>query len=390
MVRATVSLQRARWFSSAKHMASTNTYRTTVFLTACLLIATSDLSIAQSDSYVISQQAFVRLVPLFQQWSIGSDMRFSQLGIGLSAYAPLGQELGLSVQTSHASTSGDVTSLSGLADAKVSLNYHIEKPGLVLSCGISLPTGKSSLTQDEFETSLLISNEVFDLQIPNVGQGLSVQPSLAWATSLGEKFSIGAGVSYHYRAKYKPLADYGDYDPGDELLFTAGADVRLGETATLATDVVFTMYGADKIDGENVFASGSKVSAHLQFKQYFGQHELLFSTRYRSRSANDIAVAGAMVSEEEKVIPDVLDVSARFRLHANASVSLALLAEGRFFQQTASVFSGVNIVGVGVAPELQVSEHVSLPAKAKFQFGKLQSGDSITGFELGLGIAVSF
>ena len=97
-----------------------------------------------------------------------------------------------------------------------------------------------------------------------------------------------------------------------------------------------------------------------------------------------------MVSEEEKVIPNVLDVSARFHLRVNNSVSLALLAEGRFYQKTASVFSGVNIVGVGVGPELQVSDHVSLPAKAKVQFGKLQSGDSIIGFELGLGIAVSF
>ena len=236
-------------------MVRTNTYRITLLLTACLLVAMPNLSIAQSDSYVISQQSFVRLVPLFQQWSIGSDTRFSQSGVGFSAYAPLGRELGLTVQTSHASTSGDVTSLNGLADAKLSLNYHIERPGLVLSCGISLPTGKSSLTQDEFETSLLISNEVFDLQIPNVGQGLTVQPSLAWATSLGDKFSIGAGASYHYRGKYKPLADYGDYDPGDELLFTAGADVRLGETTILAADVVFTTYGADKLDGEAVFAS---------------------------------------------------------------------------------------------------------------------------------------
>ncbi len=363
-------------------------YRTAILVVG--LFAATRTTVAQPDAYVISQQSFVRLIPLYQHWSVGSEMAFSQLGVGLSAYAPLSQELGLTVHAAHVTTTGDVTSLGGLADTKLSLNYYIEKPGVVLSCGVSLPTGKSELTQEEFETSLLISNDVFDLQTPNVGQGLTIQPGLAWAASFGDNLSIGAGASYHYRAKYKPLAEYGDYDPGDELLLTAGIDVRLGETSSLAADVVFTKYGADKLDEEDVFASGSRISTNVQFRKSIGQHELLISTRYRSLSVNDIAIAGALVAEEGKVAPNLLDVSGRFHLRVSGNVSVSLFAEGRFYQETASTLSGVNLFGVGLAPEIQVSSHMTIPARVKFQFGKLKNGDSITGMELGLGIAVMF
>lgn len=361
-----------------------------IVLIVFMLVAASSPAGAQSESYVIAQQPFLRLTPLFQHWSIGDNMKFSQIGVGLSAYAPLHQDFGLSVQTSHVNTSGDLTSLSGVADVKVSLNYYIEKPGVVLSCGVSLPTGKNGLTQDEFETSLLISNDVFDLQIPNVGQGLTVQPGFAWASSLGEKFSVGAGASYQYRAKYKPLADYGDYDPGDEVLLTAGFDFRLGETSTFVTDVVFTAYGADKLDNEDVFASGNRFSANAQFRKNFGLHELLISARYRSLSAGQIGIAGALVPEEEKAIPDVFNASARFHVRMNNSLAVAFLAEGRFYQQTASTLSGVSIVGVGVEPEITVAPNITIPIRARLQFGKLKNDDSLFGTELGLGIGVLF
>jgi hypothetical protein len=371
-------------------MTRNETYRTTLFLIVILLVVASGPAGAQSESYVIGQQPFLRLIPLFQHWSIGNDMSFSQLGVGFAAYMPLSQDLGINLQTSHVSTSGDLTSLSSIADAKLSLNYYIEKPGVVLSCGVNLPTGKKGLTQDEFETSLLISNEVFDLQIPNVGQGLTVQPGLAWATSLGDKFSIGAGASYQYRAKYKPLADYGDYDPGDEVLLTAGVDFRLGETSTLAADVVFTAYGTDKLDDEDVFASGSKIAANAQFRKSLGQHELLISTRYRSLSPGQIGFAGTLVPEEENVIPDMFDISARFRLRVNNSLAVAFRADGRFYQQTAKTVSGVNLFGVGLAPEITVSPNIMIPIRAKVQFGRLENGDSLVGTELGLGISVLF
>jgi len=371
-------------------MTRTKIYPATLFLIVVLLVVASGPAAAQSESYIIGQQPFLRLIPLFQHWSIGNDMSFSQLGFGFAAYAPLSQDLGISLQTSHVSTSGDLASLSGIADAKLSLNYHIENPGLVLSCCVNLPTGKSGLTQDEFETSLLISNDVFDLQIPNVGQGLTVQPGIAWATSLGDKFSMGAGASYQYRAKYKPLADYGDYDPGDEVFLTAGVDFRPGETSTFAADVVFTTYGADKLDGEDVFASGSKIAANAQFRKSFSQHELLISTRYRSLSPGQIGIAGTLVPEEEKVFPDLLDISARFCLRVSNSLVVAFRADGRFYQQTASTLSGVNLFGVGLAPEITVSPSIMIPIRAKVQFGRLENGESLIGTELGLGIGLLF
>ena len=59
---------------------------------------------------------------------------------------------------------------------QVTLN-HARKVGahsLVFSLGANLPSGKSELTREEFQTSIVLSRNFFPFHVPSFGQGFSV------------------------------------------------------------------------------------------------------------------------------------------------------------------------------------------------------------------------
>jgi hypothetical protein len=305
-------------------------------------------------------------------------------------YAPLSRVASLSIRTAGGGSSGDVTKLSGLADGQVTVNYHLERANVVLSLGVNLPSGKKKLTQEEFETSGLISNTIFHLQIPGFGSGFGIDPGVIWAVPVSEEFVLGLGASYQYKGKFQPLEEFGDYDPGDEILVTGGCDVKVGEGAAFSLDAVFTTYGKDKLDGEEVFAAGNNVVVNAQFRKQFTVDELWLLARYRSRGKAQMQLGNIFVPEDEKTEPDQVEISGSYTIGISNRFSLSILAEGRFHQKTPADFSGVSLVGIGLAPALKLSDNLSVSARFKFLTGKTKDDKTLTGTEAGIGIVVSY
>ncbi len=347
-------------------------------------------ALAQADPYIISRQGYVRVLPLHQSWSVDGGVKFSETSIVTMAYAPLSRVAGLTLRAAGGGSGGDVTSLSGLSDVQASFNYHLEKANVVLGLRTSFPSGKKKLTQEEFETSGLFSNNIFHLQVPNFGTGFNVEPSAVWAVPVRDGFVLGLGASYQNRGKFQPLEEFGDYDPGDEVLVTGGLDVRLSEGTTLSADAVFSVYGKDKLDDDVVFAAGSKIVVYAQLHRDFGGNELALGVRYRSRGKSELQVGDNFVSEDEKVEPDQVELAGSYVMRVNDRFSVSILAEGRFSQETPASFSGIKLGGVGLAPVLTLSDNVSLPARLKYYTGSMKGGGTLTGFEAGIGMSVNF
>jgi hypothetical protein len=358
-----------------------------VLILSIVLISTESVA---SDTYIISQRASLTIMPVYERWSMKAGTAFSEASVALSVYYPLAQDFSVSVRGAQANTGGDVTKISSLTDTQLSLQYHVESADLLLSCGVNFPSGKKELTADEFTTSALLSNEIFNLQFPSYGQGLNVNPGFTWALPINEDLVAGIGATYQYKGKFRPLAGVDDYDPGDEVLIVGGLDVRLSEVAVVSGDVIFTTYAKDKLGGEDVFAAGSKWVANAQFRQYFDQDELWLLARYRTRGKNEVAVAGSLVPEANKVSPNQFEVLGRYRVRLSERLFAAFLAEGRFYETTSAPVSGINLFGLGVAPEILISPTVSIPARIKFQFGSMKDGDTLSGFEVGVGMGVTF
>ncbi len=344
-----------------------------------------------NDAYIIGQQRYLRITPQYERWNVKGGDKFSEFSFPVVAYYPFSRYLSMTLRGSQARASGDnIETINGITDTQLSFSYHFETANLVFNLGLNLPSGKKSLSVEEFETSSLISNNIFNFKVPGFGQGLNISPGLMWALPVNENVVLGLGASYQFKGEFEPVEEIKNYKPGNELLFTAGIDVRLNETANFSGDIIFTAYGTDKLSGEKVFASGNKWVAHVQFKKYFNYNDLWLYARYRNSSKNEFAVAGILVPETEKNIPNQIEFLGHFRYRFNRTFALRFLGEGRFYEETPATFSGINLFGLGLAPEISLSSNIKVPAEFKFLFGDLKDGSNLVGVKIAVGLLVQY
>jgi len=369
-------------------MTKMNSVKSTGLCVLMFWTVTSGLS--RTDDDIIRRQGFVSALPVYQTWTIKDGDRYSEFSSPVMLYVPLSRVSSVMLRGARANTGGDARSLSGFTDAQLGLTYHLEKYNVVFSLNVNVPSGINEFDQDEFGTSLVISNTLFNFQVPNFGQGFNVTPGFVWAIPVSNTLVLGLGASYQYRGSFKPLAELDDYDPGDEILLTGGFDVRMGETSTLSVDMIFTSYGRDKLGGDVVFGSGSKIVANVQFRKDLNLNELRVLARYRTLSKSDIAYGGILVPEQDKVAPNQFELLASYRARLRETLFINFLAEARFFEESPDLFSSVSLFAVGIAPEFSLSSDLTLPARLKLQAGSLKGGRSVLGVELGAGLRLSF
>jgi hypothetical protein len=235
-----------------------------------------------------------------------------------------------------------------------------------------------------------LSANIFNFQVPNFGQGFNISPGLTWAAPVRDNFVLGLGASYQYKGSFKPVAGLtGDYNPGDEVLLTGGLDLRLNETTTLSSDLIFTLYSMDKIGDTEIFAAGNKLVANAQFRKYFDFNELWLFARYRSSAKNDLAAGGQLVTEDEKTTPDQIELLGHYQARFTRRFSMRFLAEGRVYQDT-PVFDGVKLFGGGLAPVFLLSPNFQVLGHFKYLTGGFDGGARLSGLEVGVGMLARF
>jgi hypothetical protein len=357
------------------------------FMTLLFLMIQSGFG--ANDAYIISRQAYLKIMPLIQHWG-SNNFGISEISIPVSVYYPVNREMSISMRTGQANIQGDVKSLSGLTDTQLGMNYHLEDYNLVLNCGINLPSGKKELTQEELSTSTLLSYNYYNFQVPNFGQGLNISSGATWAKPVKENLVVGLGVSYQFTGGFKPREGMKrPYNPGDEILLTSGLDFRINPTTILTTDLIVTFYTTDKIGNRNVFGSGSKLILNCQFQKYLNSNTIVLIARYRSKAKNSSQIGLHFEKEDKNTNPVQFEGLAAYGFRINQKYYGKVVFEGKSIFKT-SYFPGVDIFSLGFWPEMKLSDRYRIPAKISYQFGDFAGGSNISGFELGVGFTWYF
>ncbi len=358
--------------------------------TLTLLASLLSLAAAEEDAYIISQQRTVSILPVFQSWQIEGPFQINEFSIPIAVYYPVNRSLSFYLKGNQANISGDVAQLSGITDTQLSCNYHHEASNLVFSLGLNLPSGMVELTSGQFLTSAYLSYNYFNFQVPSFGQGFNVCPGVTWAKSLSDNFVLGLGVAYQFKGQFKPIKGMTNaFDPGEELLITAGLDARLSPSTSVAADIIFTQFGADKIASQKVFVSGNSIIMTGQFRSYFGYNELVLLGRFRGKGKNSLVIGGILQEEVEQSTPVQLEWEGHYRWRYRQHFHLTFLGEAKSYLPKGD-FPGVDIFGLGVQPEIELSALMKMLPRLKFLFGDFPGGTTIMGWELGLGINYRF
>jgi hypothetical protein len=363
----------------------------------CLLAAVVLTAYAEENPDIIPQQGRIGIGGVYQSWKTGDDIKITEFSIPLEVYYPMNRRLSFGFFLGQGSANGEVygtslKSLSGITDAQVNVNYYLEDKNILLSLGGNLPTGKRELSSGEYMTSVWLSQNFYNYQVPMFGQGFNLSPGFTWAKPVNDKTVLGFGASYQFKGGYLPVEGMTkdeEYKPGNEFLLTGGADYQISEISAASFDLTVTLFGRDKAGDAEIYKAGTKVMAAVQYKQYFNYDLLWLFGRFRSRAKSDLYTPSKTSVKTQR---DEFESMATYKKMINKTTFLSYCLEARYFFRTGAILSAYQ-GGGGVLPEFQVSPKTKLQGRFKILLGKdnnFTSSQSVFGFEIGAGMEYAF
>ena len=209
----------------------------------------------------------LRLAPQFIQYQLKSPVNetISELAVPVFVSMPFGSSFTFDVGTSYTRarvTSGSaVSEISGLTDTQLRGNLTLGSDFVVLTAGVNLPTGRSSVTLDELTAAGRIGSDFLAFPISNMGTGLAATGGIAIARPLGD-WNIGFGGAVRHSSTYDPFNVPGQtlrFTPGDEYRARVGID-RGVLNGRMSLGLTYSAFGNDDAGG-SVYNTGNRIIA---------------------------------------------------------------------------------------------------------------------------------
>ena len=154
-----------------------------------------------------------RIAPQFYSYKIASpsSMTISEFAVPLFVQVPVTQRLSFDIGTSFAQarvqqtgTATAVSTISGLTDTQIRGNLSLGTDFVILTGGVNLPTGKSTVPVDQQRAAGLIGSDFFSFPISNMGTGFGGTGGIVVARPVGD-WNVGVGLSVRHSAQYDPF-----------------------------------------------------------------------------------------------------------------------------------------------------------------------------------------
>ncbi|MEO5817416.1 MAG: hypothetical protein ABIT20_19260 [Gemmatimonadaceae bacterium] len=207
----------------------------------------------------------LRLAPQYMQYRIKApnDEKISELAIPVFVTIPFGSRFTFDVGTAYArarvTTGAAVSEVNGLTDTQLRGNLSLGSDFVVLTGGVNLPTGKSTVDLDQVTAAGRIGSDFLAFPISNLGTGLAVTGGVAIARPIGE-WNIGFGGSVRRSAEYEPFNQPGTplkFTPGDEYRAKIGIDHTAGH-GRISFGLTYSAFG-DDVAGNSIYNTGNRL-----------------------------------------------------------------------------------------------------------------------------------
>jgi hypothetical protein len=338
-------------------------------------------ALAFPTGYAIAQSptdASARFAPQFYQYTIDGPTRtrISELAVPLYVLVPVTSSFSIDIGGAYArarveQTAGGTTAsstISGFTDTQVRANYVIGNDFIVLTGGLNLPNGESTVSQQQLVAASLIGSDFLALPISNMGTGFGATAGMAIARPAGT-WNLGFGASVRRSAGYDPVDAGGGpvlhYQPGNEYRARVGIDRGIG-TGRVTLGLTYSTFGDDNLAG-SVYNTGDRYIAQLGFDNTVGTGRLAIDAWNLFRTNGTLADGSFYGHENIGNLDLAYDVPA-------GRLTIEPTVEGRIWTQqnasasvlaTAGLRADVRVGGVTVSPSGGYSTgHIASPGGA--------------------------
>jgi len=370
-------------------------------ISAAILLSLATMVPAQQSAPRLLQSNSGNLGLSLEYWSAGDD-KVNEFVVPLVVQYAAGQHLQFTLvnQPTMASLKRTIgnSKLSGLTDTRFGAAYWFADESLLATAGVSLPTGQTALDADELRVAQVIAMHSLGMRTNYFGGGLDVSAGLSAALPAGN-WIIGTGFGYVRKGNFEPTADFGDYDPGDELSLTVGFDRGLGETSKLLFDATYTIYTTDVFQEADYFRSGERVLLEGRLYFPFKQFDVALIVRDRIKGKNAILQSDANTNvlklrqESANSNSNELDLIAEGTRTISENSSLNAALQAKFYSANDAGALGATVFGLGGGWQTRLSSAMRLDLGATFSIGSLKDqgqSTSIYGIDLHGGIIYTF
>jgi hypothetical protein len=335
-----------------------------------------------------------RTAPQFHSYTIDAptNLKVNEFAVPLFVLVPLTPSFSFDIGTSYARSHVEQTTLgktatsdiSGLTDTQVRANYMIGTDFIVLTAGVNIPTGQSSVPQSKLVAASLIGSDFLSFPISNMGTGFGGTGGIALARPMGD-WNVGAGVSVRRSAQYDPFDAAGGialhYQPGNEYRARVGLDRAVG-TGRASIGVTYSAFGDDQLAG-SVYNTGNRYLTQAGFNNTLGAGQLSIGVWDLFRTAGTLADGSALDHE------NIANAAVSYGF-AVGSATIEPNVEGRTWSQAGS---STSVLGTfGLRSQMGVGGMSVIPSVG-FSVGRLAAQDagvnttaSLTGFHATLAI----
>ncbi|HEY4306419.1 MAG TPA: hypothetical protein VGM82_18235 [Gemmatimonadaceae bacterium] len=353
-----------------------------------LLIAAASTAGAQDISDISA-----RIAPQFHSYDIKSpsNIKISEFSVPIFVLVPVTSHLSFDVGSSytHAEAKGTTTtsSISGLTDTQIRANYTLGSDFVVLTAGVNLPTGQSTVNSDQLAAASLIGNDFLAFPISNMGTGFGGTGGVAIAKPFGD-WNIGGGASFRKSSSYDPFdatvtQSTLHYQPGNEVRLRGGVDRAFG-TGRVNLGVTYSSFTDDDLGG-SVYNTGNRLLTQLGLNNNLGPGMLTLTGWDLYRAAGHLV--DSTVTGKENIIAAAL----AYGLQSGSTTVIEPNIEGRMWTQSEGIPSSA-LATIGLRAQFSLIGYAVSPSVG-YSVGSLGTGGAgstikadLTGWHASLGI----
>lgn len=360
------------------------------------ITAAAALAAAVPAGAQVFDGARVQSGPQYVQYRIAGTVgeTISELAIPVFAIVPIGSRFSVDVGTSYAQSrvrfDGGESSVSGMTDTQLRANYTLGNDFIVLTAGVNLPTGETTVTLDQLLAASRIANDFLSFPISSMGAGTAVTGGVAVARPLGT-WNVGAGGSVRFASAFEPVEPESGppprYQPGNEYKLRLGADRPLG-AGQLAMGLTFSTFGEDDFAG-SLYNTGDRYVGQVGYARpvSFGTFNVGAWNLYRSE--------GQLIGGIDIPWDNIVNVSTSLAIHTRGPVIEPSLQLRSWFQRVSATDTEAartdrsTLAELGVRARVGAGPFVVFPGVG-YVAGRLAAGADatagLTGFRGALGV----